>query len=338
MATFLLWLKFAVCVLIILIAGTRVARYADVIAAKTGVGRLWVGLLLLARVTSLPETFVGISSVVLVKAPDLTIGDLFGSNVFNLLILAFMDVAYNGRPLLTAASPRHLLPAGLSMVLVSLAVASVFISARVSDLGIGWIGVYTPVLIGLYLLMMRVIFKHEQGRGYESTQDVAAVEGEDLPLRRAYLGFAVAALFVIGAGTWLAFVGRDIAEATGWAQSFVGSLFVACTTSLPELSVSYAALRLGAVDMCVANVIGSNLFNMSIIGVDDLFYRTGPILASVSEGHALTGLFALAMTCVLMIGLLWRSQHKTRLRFSWYAPVLAGLYVLAAYVSFTHVG
>jgi len=141
-------------------------------------------------------------------------------------------------------------------------------------------------------------------------------------------------MFVIGAGIWLAFIGEDIAEATGWGESFVGSLLIAFTTSLPEMSVSFAALRLGAVDMCVANIIGSNLFNMAIIGVDDLFYWQGPVLAAVSDSHMFTGLIVLAMSCTIMVGLISRTRHKTPLGVSWYVPPLIGLYLLGAYISF----
>lgn len=336
MDTFFIWLKFLLCVLIILVAARKVARYGDIIADKTGLGGLWVGLLFLSIVTSLPELFTGISSVALVKEPDLTIGDVFGSNVINLTILALMDVVHHNGPLLTAASSRHLLPAGLSMVLVAVGAVCVLISTRTNnDLGIGWIGIYTPVLILLYLFLMRVIFKYEQRQSFEAPEEIEVSKYESVSLRRAYLGFAIAALFVIGAGTWLAYVGRDIAESTGWDESFVGSLFIAFTTSLPEIAVSFAALQLGAIDMCVANIIGSNMFNMVIIGVDDVFYRQGPVLAAVSESHGFTGLIVLAMTCIVMVGIASRTGRKTRFGFTWYVPLLVGLFLLGAYLSFT---
>jgi cation:H+ antiporter len=92
-----IWLRFVVCVVIIAIAGRKAAIYGDAIAVKTGIGGLWIGLVLMATITSLPELFNGISAVALVKAPDLTIGDLFGSNAINLLILALLDIAYHNR-------------------------------------------------------------------------------------------------------------------------------------------------------------------------------------------------------------------------------------------------
>jgi len=333
-----IWLKFSICVLIILFAGRKVARYGDIIGDKTGLGGLWIGLVLLSVVTSLPELFTGISSVALVKAPDLTIGDVFGSNVINLLILGGMDIAFQNKPLLTAVSPRHLVPASLSMILVAIAAACVLISHRTSwDMGIGWeIGIYTPILVLLYIYFLRVMFKYEQRHNNGFSEVIEEPESEAISLRRVYVYFAIAAVFVIGAGTWLAYIGRDISTTMEWGESFVGSLFVAFSTSMPEISVSFAALRLGAIDMCVADIIGSNMFNMLIISVDDIFYRQGPVLAPpVSENHAITGLIVLVMTGVVILGIASRTRHKTRLGFSWYVPLLAGLFIASSYISFT---
>jgi cation:H+ antiporter len=141
-------------------------------------------------------------------------------------------------------------------------------------------------------------------------------------------------MFVIGAGIWLAFVGKDIARVTGWGESFVGSLFIAITTSLPEVAVSFAALRIGAVDMSIANITGSNLFNMTIISICDLFYWRGPILAHVSETHAFTGLIVIGMTVIFLAGLFSRTRHKI-FGISWYVPLLIGLFLLGAYINFT---
>ncbi len=328
----LLWIKFAVCVAIIAIAGNRVAKYGDVIAVETGLGRVWIGVVLLAVVTSLPELFTGISAVALVEAPDLAIGDLFGSNAVNLLIIALLDIAYRGSPLLGVASRGLRLTAWLSMVLVVFAAACIFISIHFSNLGIGWIGIYTPIIILLFLFMIGMIFNYE--RHHPSATVEVKLGDESLSLHRTYLYFAVAALFVIGAGIWLAFIGGEIVEITGWEESLVGTLFIAFTTSLPEIVVSFSALRSGAIDLSIGNIIGSNLFNMAIIGIVDLFYWEGPVLAAVSGDHIFTALIVLVMTGVFIAGLTLQPQRKTPLGISWYALALMGVFIVGTYVNF----
>ena len=328
------WVKFILCVLIIFFSGRAIARYGDIIARKSGLGGVWIGVILLALVTSLPELFTGISAVTLVGAPDLTIGNLFGANSFNLLNLALLDIAYHNGSLLRAVSPTHQLTGWLSMVLVLVAAVSIFISSRFSALGIGWIGWYTPIIILLYLVFMWKIFRSEQRQPSPQASDQRAEpDYGEIPLRRVYLYFAIAAAFIIGAGTWLAIIGGEIAAVTGWGQSFVGSLLLGFTTTLPEITVSFVAMRMGAVDMAVANMIGSNLFNMTVIPIDDLFYLQGPVLASVSESHLITALVVILMTGIFMAGL--RFRPKRFLRLSWCSLTLIALFLIQAYLSYT---
>ena len=330
----LVWVKFILCILVIFFSGKAVARYGDIIARKTGLGGIWVGVVLLALVTSLPEVFTGISAVTLVGAPDLTIGNLFGANTFNLLNLALLDIAYRNGSLLRAVSSVHRLTGWLSMVLVLVAAVSIFISSRFSALGIGWIGWYTPIIILLYLVFMWKIFRSEQRQPSPQTTD-QKVEPDygEIPLGKVCLYFAIAAAFIIGAGTWLAIIGDEIATVTGWGESFVGSLLLGFSTTLPEITVSFVAMRMGAVDMAVANMIGSNLFNMIVIPIDDLFYLHGPVLASVSESHLITALVVILMTGIFIAGLHFRP--KRFLRLSWCNMALIALFLLGAYFSYT---
>lgn len=137
------------------------AKYGDIIGHKSGLGGAWIGLVLLALVTSLPELFTGISAITLVGAPDLTIGNLFGANAFNLLNLALLDIIYQNGSLFRAVSPNHRLTAWFSLVPVMVAVTSIFIS-QFSTLGIGWVGWYTPIIILLYLFLVRTTFRFER--------------------------------------------------------------------------------------------------------------------------------------------------------------------------------
>jgi len=331
----LVWVKFILCILIILFSGRAIARYGDIIARKTGLGGIWVGVVLLALVTSLPEVFTGISAVTLVDAPDLTIGNLFGANAWNLLKLAVLDIMYHNGSLLRAVSSTHRLTGWLSMVLVLVAAVSIFVSGPYPTLGIGWIGWYTPIIILLYLVFMWKIFRSEQRQSSPQTTDQRAEpDYGEIPLGKVYLYFAISAAFIIGAGTWLAIIGDEIATVTGWGESFVGSLLLGFTTSLPEIVVSYSAMRIGAIDLAVANLIGSNLFNMTIIPIDDLFFLHGPVLASVSARPLLiSALVVILMTGIFIAGLHFRP--KRFLRLSWCNVALIALFLLGAYFSYT---
>jgi len=326
----LVWLQFIFCLLIIFFSGKKVAKYGDIIAEKSGLGGVWIGLVVIAVVTSLPELFTGVSAIRLVDAPDLTIGNLLGANMFNMLNLALLDFIHRNGSLLAVVSRTHQLTGVFSLLLVLLVTIFIFISSQFHPMGIGWIGWYTPVIILLYLAFVRLIFL--SAKRQPSLQESGLAYGEESP-GKVYLYFVISAAFIIGAGIWLAFIGDEIAQVYGWGQSFVGSLFLAFTTTLPEITVSFAAMRIGANDLAVANMIGSNLFNLTIISIDDLLYLKGPVLAAVSEGHLVTAFIVSLMTLAFIAGLSFKSGRFLRLSY-WNATVIL-LFFIGAYFSFT---
>lgn len=329
----MVWLKFLFCVAIILFSGTKLARYGDAVAEKTGLGRLWVGLLLLAAITTMPELVTGVSSAALVKLPDLALGTLLGSCIFNLSILALLDILHRPAPILSKASSSHMLSAGLGILLIAISAGGILAGGRFSGLALGWVGIPGIIILILYLVGARWMFHLERRNRLPPLQAVP-LQYKEIPARTVWFRFALAAAGVIGAGIWLAFIGKEIAETTGWDASFVGSLFLAITTSMPELVVTMAALRLGATDMAVADILGANMLDMVIIIWVDLSYTQGHILAVVSQAHLVTAAVAVVMSLMVIIGLRFRQRRKTFIVFSWYAPVLIGLYILGAYALF----
>jgi cation:H+ antiporter len=330
----LVWLQFLLSLLIILFAGTKLARYGDAIAEKTGLSRVWIGLVLLAVITTMPELVTGISAVALVKLPNLALGNFLGSCIFNLAIIAVLDILYRPAPLLSRVRTRHLLTAGLGILLISFVAGSILAGERFSGFALGWVGIPTIIIFIFYLLVIRRILFYER---YHQPQPVETVSPryEELDNKTVYLRFTLAALAIIGAGIWLAFIGGEITTTYSWSASFVGSLFLAVATSMPELVVSIAAVRLGAIDMAVAGILGANMLNMANLFVADLFYRQGPILSSVESDHLITAVVAMAMTLLVISGIRFRQKQKTFKFISWYAVALIGLYLLGFYRLFS---
>ena len=182
---------------------------------------------------------------------------------------------------------------------------------------------------------MRVVFAYERAHPTETDMGPASAPATAL-LHQAIARFVLAALVVVLAGLWLPFAAIDLAHAMGWNRSFVGSLFVAMATTLPELAVTLSALRLGALDMAIGNLLGSNLFNVTIIAVDDLFYRQGALLADVSLVHAVSAASAIVMTGLAMVGLFFRPRDRVLRAVGAVSLVLVAVYLLNTYVIFLH--
>lgn len=329
------WLGFLVCIAAIGFAGARLSRYGDILAEKTGLGGSWIGLVLLATVTSLPELASGITAVTLAGVPDIAVGDVLGSCVFNLAILFVVDLLHPAESIYRRASRGHILSAGFGIVLIGTVAFALLLAGRGEALAIGPIGAYTPLIVALYLLAMRALYRHERREVAEFVGEVAQ-RYPGIGLRRAAIGFALSAAVVVAAGIWLPFVGADIAEQMGWHDSFVGTLLVAAATSAPEVAVTVAAVRIGALDMAVANLLGSNLFDIVILAIDDLFYAGGPLLADVSQVHALSAVTAMVMTGTVVVGVFYRPAGPLWRNVSWISVFMLALYLLNGYVLFRH--
>jgi cation:H+ antiporter len=327
----LVWLKFLFCLVVILIAGTRLAKYGDAIAAKTGLGRIWIGLLLIAIVTSMPEMVTGISAAALVQVPDLAVGDFMGSCLFNLTILAALDMIYRPAPVLSHASRRNILPAWLGIILIILTGISLLTGERLADISLGWVGISSIVIFLFYLFFIRRMFKYERRQNTAKPPTKADNKYDHISSKVVYTRFAIAALFIIGAGIWLAFIGDEISETYNLSSSFVGSLFLAINTSLPELVVAITAVRIGAIDIAVADILGANMLNMANMFIADVFYSRGPILSSVSSDHLITALGAIVMTLLLIIALRFQGQRKTFKYISWYGVAFIAIYFAVSF-------
>lgn len=323
------WTQFLICMIVIGYAGGKLARYGDIIGEKAGWSGNLAGLLLLSTVTSLPELATGISAAGFANQPDIAVGDVFGSCVFNLLILAFLDAMRRREPLYGSVSQNHILSAAFGMGLISVAGAALVLGKRLDGFVLWQVGIVSPVIVVLYVLAMRAIHTQDKRHGDDTRH---ADQGGEIGMRRAIMLYAASALAVVAAGGYLPFVATRLSALMGWESSFVGTLFVAAATSMPELSVAITALRIGQVDMAVGSILGSNMFNMVMLAVDDVAYRSGPLLSAVSPVHATTVFVALAMSGLVIGALVTRTRTRVLGVMSWYsvgALVLFGLNGLA---------
>jgi cation:H+ antiporter len=332
-----IWLQFAFCVAVITIAGYRLSIYGSVIADRTGMGDTLVGLVLIATVTSLPELITGISAISLANAPDIAIGSLLGSCVFNLALLVILDFLYREQSVYSKAHQGHVLSAGFGIVVIGFTGFSVLESAVGVLPSLGPIGVYTPVIIVTYLLATRTVFRYEREHRAEFVEE-ATGKMPQISLRTAAIHYGLAALVVVAAGAWLPVIGNNIASEMGWQQSFVGTLLIAFATSMPELVVTIAALRLGALNMAIGNLLGSNLFNIVIVPVVDMVYLKGPILSHVSSVHAVSAMSAMIMTGIFIIGLFYRARTRLYRTVGWASLMLFSVYLINSYILFIHGG
>jgi len=296
---------------LIIFSGSRLSKYGDIIATLTGMGKAWFGLIMMAAVTSLPELFTGVSSIVFIDSPDIAVGDIMGSCVFNLLILAVLDYFVPGKPISSVVTKSHVLAGFFGIFLITFSVISIVFGSWFPV--IGWFSSSSILLIVFYLFAIHIIFKNEQhiaATNVDNPVPLVHHTHKDISLQLAIKRYALFALMVIAGAIALPYFADHLATEAGLSKSFVGTLLVAATTSLPELVVSIAAVRLGSMDIAVGNLLGSNIFNILILAFNDLIYRKGPLLQATNPNHALSGLVTLLMTAVVGISIMYGSPKK----------------------------
>ena len=312
--SFPLWgngLVFAGAAAAVWAAGTRIAGYADAIAEATGIGRGLLGILLLGGVTSLPEMAVA-STASLAGHPALSVNDLLGSAAINVVIIAVADgVLGRGAISSVLASPGVLLQGVLGIILLAMVVGA----TMTVDVPLLGASAWTWLLLCATCVAIWVVARSNSASAWKAVRKPgrerpsAASDGEAQALRPVIAKTAVAGALILVAGYLLAKSAEAIAVQTGLGTSFVGAVLLGASTSLPEVSTVIAAVRLRRYEMAVADIFGTNLFNVTIIFAVDVLYDGPPVLAEVGPFAGFSALLAIVLTALFLAGMIERRDR-----------------------------
>jgi len=328
------WLLFIVLSVVVYSAGGRLTYYGDVLGEKWSVERSFIGLILLSTVTSLPEVATSLSSILLVNSPDLALGNVLGSNLFNIFIIPVLALLYRDT-FLNKSDIRH--SATGNLVLIIYAMVGMALSLRIVQWNTPTIlhmspfslAIFLTALIGIY-----VIFTEEQIPDTEgSLEDVQLYS--DFGELKATVLFILCAIAVIGAGAGLAVIGKTLSQHTGLGESFFGTLFFAFVTSLPEVVVSWMALKqLEAVNLAMGNIMGSCLFNLGIIFIFDLASTSLPVFVAAGASHLVSVYAGVIMIALTSYAILVRQRNPADRFFSYEMVTLSSVYLFAVYIMY----
>lgn len=220
----------------------------------------------------------------------------------------------------------------LGMAVISITAIAMFVHASTDRFSEWHVSPFTIVLGIVFVAAMYMIYRIDRtASDPEGSPDQYA----STSLARAGVVYAVSATVVIAAAVWLARTGEGITHAMGWDASFVGTQFLAVSTSLPELATSFAALRIGAPELAISNLLGSNLFNVGfVLTADDLVLVGEPLWSAIAPVHALTAVFAILMTTVVVIALAVRRTEPRKYFLTPEAGALVVLYAVASVMVF----
>ncbi|WLR52128.1 sodium:calcium antiporter [Bacillus tianshenii] len=323
----MIFVYFLLSAALVVYAAVKLNQYGDVISQKSSLTGMMVGTFLLAGATSLPELTTSLTAVY-IDNPDIAVGNMLGSNVFNLLILAVFDFLYRRNKMFERVSLDHRYTAGLGIILFLVIAVSLVMPNPIS---IFHVGIDMLVIVGLYVIGTRWISKRSGEQAAQEAESEAPVS--NLSLKHATIGFAIAALVTFAAGSALTITGDKIAVATGMNASFVGSFLIAATTSLPELVTVYVAFRIANYEMAIGSILGSNLFNLQLLALTDVLYRKSAITTAASASHLLTAMLGMFMGVVVLYSL-FRKEVSGTWRYALPSLITAAVYLITSYVMF----
>ena len=248
---------------------------ASSIAARLGIPQLVIGLTIVAMGTSAPEAAVSITAA-LKGSADITIGNVVGSNIMNVLVI------------LGLAS---------SLTTISVATSTIFreipfmiaVTALLLILGLdGTVTLMDGVILwGAFLVYLGYLFRMARN-GEADVEEISA----DRPIWKSALWTVVGLVFIITGSNVAVEAATDIARALGLSERLIGLTIVALGTSLPELFTSVSAAKRGNADIAIGNIVGSNIFNvLFVVGTSALVtpipfataFRTDAMIAIVTS-------------------------------------------------------
>lgn len=317
---------------LVVASGIRLSIYGDALAVRSGLGSGLIGLVFLAAVTSLPELVVSLTSVIqnedLAKGADLATGNMLGSNVFNLLILSLLALVFPHSFQPRKMESTHTATAIYGLVMLGI-FSIAFLTTNQTSLQVPLLGCSWPVLA--LPIAYAFMIKREHGQLHEVQKEHLPSESRlaKLPATRFYCVLAMLCGCIVGGGILLSILGSRMALPTeqggfGLDASLIGTLFLAISTSLPELVISFSSVRLGFLDMSVGNIFGSNMFNLLIIFCADVAMRGANMLRHASSSHWVS--VGLILLLTLLAGILLGTHGRK-------AATVTSLLMLGAYVA-----
>ncbi len=315
------WIEFLISATIIILAGARLTVCADKISDHFQIGKVWIGIVLLGIATSLPEAIASLTAIISLNANDLAIGNLLGSNNFNPMLIVVMDIIYRRGSVTNAVAPNrsHKVAANFAIVLTLFVILDIMFSQAFYAGRFSLGGIF---IAGFYLYGMRSLQKLGAKPSSPSSN-----KAKGAPIGRVWVEFLASVLFVVVGAMWLTQSADTIAYETGLGRTFVGSIFLAIVTSLPEMVVVLSALKIGQLDLAIGNIFGSNMTNLFIMFLCSLAHPFRPLLSAVSSTHMLTAALSILLMFVAIKGILMRDK-KTILGLGWDSIVMIGLFIV----------
>ena len=253
-------LEYIVAASLVVFCSIKASKYIDLLDKTTKLSGAFLGGVLLSAVTSLPELFTSISAVSLLGKPSLCIGNILGSDLFNITVLS----------LAALCCIKHFSKARISKgnILVTVFVLLIYIALllnmfNILNFEIATVNIVSIAVVLLYAFGVRYLASDNSGSSKED-------EEVKLSTKQIVVRFTLSSVAIVILSILMTYITDDLATKYNIGAGLAGAIFLGVATSLPEVSSTIALIRMRNFNIAVGNIVGSNLFNFLILCVADI--------------------------------------------------------------------
>tara|TARA_B100001123_G_scaffold58467_1_gene62940 strand:+ start:1438 stop:2442 length:1005 start_codon:yes stop_codon:yes gene_type:complete len=281
---------------VIVVAAVSLAFCGDKIGSHSRLGRLWVGSVLLAGTTSLPELVTTVTAV-RIDAPSLSWGNILGANMLNMATLSVMLAIFLKTNFSVIQQREQLIIGSLVIGLTVIAVGSSYLDIETK------ISVVSPASGCIIILFLLYFILTRRTKQPNELTSMGTANSASYPLTRTWIWFTCSALGILISAPYLASSAQAISHYSGLSENFIGVLGLALVTTLPELTTTATALKIKAYDLGISNMLGTNAINIVILAIADAFYSGGSLFSKIDNSNIVTGVTSILLTAVMILAL-----------------------------------
>lgn len=361
------WLLYILCLMITVFTSNKLAEYIDALDKKTKISGAFLGGILLAGITSLPELITSITAAIL-KQPEMTLGNILGSNVFDIAIIGVLMLVFFKRSLGKKVSKSNIIICAFTLFVSVLILLCAIFDWKIVIPAIN-VNILTPLILVLYVVAIWFSQKAEGNadtKQQETPNDTnekltnAEIKGEQteikiadkssnepatdakvkevvnkaeaLEVKQIVWRFILLAFVLIGVSVAMTYLVDSIATTYNLGRGLAGALFLGIATSLPEIISSFTLVRLGNFDSAYGNLLGSCLFNFGVIALADICYTNGTVFLTDLQSIILSACLVVACIMALIFGISRRQNSKYKNSIT--LQIVSGVVITLAYIVF----
>ena len=318
---YLIYLALAIAVVLLSI---KASVYVDLLDKNTKLSGAFIGGVLLSAVTSLPELLTSLSSTVWLKNPGLSLGNILGSNLFNMTIIAMLIILWTSNFKKSNISKSHSYTAWVTLAIY---VAVALNMLNIVNFEVVTISITSIIILVLYTLGVKTMSNDDGGTADEFKDETAVTTS--LSLKQIIIRFILVSIGLVISSILITYVTDIIAARLNLGASLAGALLLGIATSLPELTSCVSLVKIGNFNVSVGNIVGSNLFNFLIIFISDVLFIGGTVYDFAESQTRNLVIFGIIST-ILMLTVL-KIKDKVKNKYILYIPSIG---IIVSYLLF----